>query len=1479
MNYLKVDDPNILTDLTRRKEFYQFHKPEEETTKIQEDWVSKYDLNELKEDDVNLEPQSYQSMVANFLSPYTPYNRLLLKWDPGMGKTIAACNIAMQFIKLFERESQMEDQQIGSVFIIGFTEEIFKRELLSFPKFGFVNRDELKQLHVLKEQVQNGNKTDADRLQEFTTKLKKRLGSRKDNGYFRFFGYKAFVNRIFMLQDFKRNLNDMDEEEIRRSLKDGSLKWNQPLLDSFKNSLVICDEIHNVYNSLEKNNWGVALQMVLDHDPSIKALFMSATPINNNPTEVIDLGNLMQPPAEKLQKDDFFDGKLLKKGALDRLGDVFRGRVSFIQDTDPRHFATMEMVGEQIDGIPYLKFIRCPMSPFHFKTYEKVYTGVLAQDAQYLMDIALPNPVEPTTGLYRTTEIKRALSFASDDWYKKYGFKMQDDIIVGPGLYEQNIGEWSSKYAQLLKDIKADLTPKGGKILIYHDVVHVSGVLFIEQLLQHNGFIGIDQNDTMQTLCAVCGKVKQDHAEMPVEGGAKKGWSVVAPDNSLAEKMKKLHRDILGYEFKGDIAPCNSRAVVVGGEPIAFITCVDEDSNVARIDALVSDPSYRRLGIEEYLLEHYTPNDKVLTASVPADNTGLIEWYLERYFREYDRTDEYVYLSFEGRPIEINDVNFGGANHRTITKDQAVAHMNKYRVQPLNSIWADAFIDLSNRNKHDYQHQIDTVMLLIRKPDNTPSCDTVPGEEIAGYITVHTTPEFYSIVHMWFDNTDVEFMRVALETLLNPFNPDRDVISVPFSRSDTRPDNADVIRDHRVQGGGKSTNNGKIRDHSFMPARYIVAHSDMDKGQMHKNIDRFNSIDNTWGYHCRIIIGSKIIKESYNFRAIRKVKVTARPANTTTLIQILGRSRRKKAHMMLPTEYRNIEVKIYTSCLPTKDARGRYRLSHEEQKYKEKIEDFKIIQSIEQKLHENAIDGITARNIVLPGLDRKNPGLGALWFEPDQPKKRYSLKDLNLGTFEIFHSGDEIRLIIYIIKRLYIEHSLCYTFDDLWEQVQNPPFHVEQDTNIFQQSYFVIALSMLVFGTHNGQVRPITTDNDQTQTYLLDVLHSDIDKRIMQPDGTIGYIQHIDQYYIFVPFRNGNPDIHVESPFRAFDLKLNRPINVMRYLKESTATLNYENQKLKFKSKYEGVPLEKLATVVGKFGVSFHQSFVEETIKYVFNLWTNPAISVKSEMHEFYFKMLYYYDLMGLVVWAATAKEFIRDQYKPYMLPVAILKRSSGDLKNEIHSIEMSLNRSANPSESLRISKTEYTEALKRSILVLTDRAKTLKAKKKPIVDIVRADPKVLPIGHFMANAPRFFHPDKDWFESPEYVQRTQEYKENDIIIGYYEKSGTGLRVKFKIRSPIHKIQKHKDIRMIEKGSICTSNSKEYLLDIAKKLKIKLPEKINVPNLCHEIEAKLQLNELEERKAKTNIKWFFSFWEVQPTEKRLMTSMVSSSTH
>jgi len=113
--------------------------------------------------------------------------------------------------------------------------------------------------------------------------------------------------------------------------------------------------------------------------------------------------------------------------------------------------------------------------------------------------------------------------------------------------------------------------------------------------------------------------------------------------------------------------------------------------------------------------------------------------------------------------------------------------------------------------------------------------------------------------------------------------------------------------------------------------------------------------------------------------------------------------------------------------------------------------------------------------------------------------------------------------------------------------------------------------------------------------------------------------------------------------------------------------------------------------------------------------------------------------------------------------------------------------------------------------------------------------------------------------------QQTIKFKENNIIIGYDERSPTGIHIRFKLRNSINNIKKFKDNRLMEKGAVCSTKSKIYLKDIANKIGIKFTkDKFNVDILCSDIRTRLIYLELKERIAKTDIKWFYFIYETRP---------------
>lgn len=1303
MSYLLENNSDIIDDIIKRKEFNQYRLPQDENkSQLEESIIPRFYISKMIRDGNYLQFHSYQRFVANYINPNTPYSRLLMKWQTGSGKTIGSLSVAMNFIKYFQREEIYGSNNIGSVYVLGFASQIFYNEILRFPEFGIISREELKKLHKLKKMAYDGNKFDQERLQDFKTKIKKRFSNRKGNGFFRFIGYKKLVNMIFKLKK-PLQLSKMDETSIAKAIADKEIELNIAVLDQFKNSLLICDEIHNVYNSLNKNNWGVALQYVLNYHTSVRALFMSATPINNKPSEIIDLLNLLLPNSiysNNLDKSEYFnEDQTLKRNALDKIANLCKGRISYIRDVNPIYYPSKTFIGESIPGVAYLKFIRCPMSDFQYQAYKEAYTGHLKSDSQYVIDFALPDP-ESNKGMYQTQDIKNKLSYATQKWKDENKIYYQDNKIMGDILQLKNLPKISSKYTKMMETINQIISNQGGKIFIYHNVIHMSGVLFIQEILLQNHIISEFANSTDNTLCSICGNPRKAHSSDQVGGG-----------------------------------------------------------------------------YEEYSVFYNK-------------NTGMYEVYYYKHMLFYYKLIDNVAVVLSSSMDDDYDIDEG---MKFIEKDRDVVIKRTEKKANL-----DKYIANSNYKKLKY-------------------------------------PARYQFYYRY------KLTKAKKKSLINSI--------------------VKGLKKKHVRGGG----------HTFMPVRFIALHSELDKTSISNSLDKYNSPDNYDGARIMILIGGKLIKESYDIKAVREMMVMGRPDNIPTLIQILGRAVRKKSHMLLPEHQRNVNIRIFTSCLPTKK-KGVYNLSHEEDKYKLKIGHYKTIQSIEKIIHANAIDSYTNQDILWRDGVIDNE-LGSLYFKPNLSSninRTFKLSELNLETFNAFNSNAEVNELTTIIKRLFIEKSPVWIYEDLLYAVKNSHkwIQIEFNTKLICEDLFIIALSRLVWSNNKEYVEPIIQSKqiDDVNTVISHIFNSD-DKIIVMPGNQKSVITQVGDYYMLFPIDqvSDNPIKNIEAPYRIIKEQKPMQINIRNFLEMGNSFINYEDKRARFFVKWNSVEINELEMAVCDFGTDFHISFLEECISYVFNVWTNQKIK-KSSMHSFYFKMLNYYDLRRLIIWGHTLKENVFIKYKKYIKQVKInikktevvsdvQQKSEQSSSGLINLLKSSINKSSLGWVSSGIKK-QFNDNLNESLKLFDGNYR------KKSSGLVRAD--LVPVGHYLNIIPRFYHPDTEWYDNPDYLSGTEKYKENKTIIGYDERSATGVHIRFKIRSPIQNIKQYKDTRMIEKGSVCSSKSKTYLRDISKQLGIKVPEKINVNKLCSQIRTKLIYLELKERMAETDIKWYYFIYEKRP---------------
>ena len=440
-------------------------------------------------------------------------------------------------------------------------------------------------------------------------------------------------------------------------------------------------------------------------------------------------------------------------------------------------------------------------------------------------------------------------------------------------------------------------------------------------------------------------------------------------------------------------------------------------------------------------------------------------------------------------------------------------------------------------------------------------------------------------------------------------------------------------------------------------------------------------------------------------------------------------------------------------------------------------------------------------------------------------------------------------------------------------------FDVEFNTQLINEELFIVALSRLVWAKDTRYVEPIISNrssefetNQLAVNNIINKIFDTDDKIIILPGNQKSVITQVGEYYMMFPLDelNNEPIKVAELPYRINKSKKSANIHIKSFLESGYSLIQYTDKRDRFYNKWNNVAIENLELAVCDFGTDFHIAFLEECIEYIFNVWLDPKLK-KSFMHAFYFKMINYYDLRQLVIWGHTLKSYMFKKYEKFLNPVNI--KMNKDTKQKLEEInikekDMSTSGMINLLKS-SINKSDLnwvTSGLKKQFE--TNLSSSLKLfdgnYKKQAKSGTKVNANLVPTGHFLNYIPKFYHPSDGWFESPEYLNNTEHLVENDIIVGYDERSKTGVHIRFKVRNPIQNIKQYKDSRLIEKGSVCSSKSKIYLKEIAEKLGIKPKGKINVTNLCNDIRTKLIYLELKERVAKSKKKFFYFIYERRP---------------
>ena len=533
--YPYPDDAEFNEKIYKKKEFYINKTKKVDTSKK---------IDELMNEKCSgFKLSDNQKFLKTFMSSNTPYNGLLLFHGTGVGKTCSSISIAEQYTEVLEKYNKKIIILLNPSIEDNFRKNIFNPSTLKTKK---IHQQCLGDKYLRKiKTFKNRDFTREDLTDEQAEKIAKKVDNRIKAQY-RFQGYQEFSNKLVRLKDKLKARKGAYEKRIK---------------EFFSNSVLIIDEAHNIKDSSEGKLIPKVLDEVLTQAEEMKLILLSATPMFNDPREIVFLLNLLlkNDKREQMQEKDMFypDGSLTEDG-IKILTEKSRGIVSYLRGENPlafpmrlhphsknvelikqSNFPKLDFKGERINEdemLNHLKLIPCVMEGHQRDVYSKIEEtgfGAFENEGISVSDVVFPGDPESNYQSRISNE-----GFFNNFKKSVSGGKVKitpKNTEAKEMLKISEIGKYSTKMRSILKSISETKTE--GIIFIYSRYVW-TGVVMLGMLLEMEGFT--NQNGNL-----LSGKYGQ------AERGDRAKYMIISGDQELSRnsyinyiKNEKKNKDV-----------------------------------------------------------------------------------------------------------------------------------------------------------------------------------------------------------------------------------------------------------------------------------------------------------------------------------------------------------------------------------------------------------------------------------------------------------------------------------------------------------------------------------------------------------------------------------------------------------------------------------------------------------------------------------------------------------------------------------------------------------------------------------------------------------------------------------------------------------------------------------------------------------------------------------------------------------------------
>jgi len=481
-----------------------------------------------------------QKTVSRYFNALTIYDRLLLLWTPGTGKSLAA----VAAIEKIRSQNSTIDKAMVFAKGVGLLKNFQNELVFKGTKGTYI--PENYDLMTEGEKQSRVRKKVREYYEFYTFQTFAKEISTRSNQYIR----DRFSNKVIVIDEVhnlraKTKVLEVDEERttylqklvseafssiinssnlklFKRKLREGKRKLNveefynavfefdrtaqladiEVIFDKFADDDTI--DVNRVISFMNKvKNLDVYKQFWrLTHIPeNIKVILLSGTPMKDQPSEIASVMNLLLPVEEQLPMGLNFKNKYLniqedgsytvKPTMVESLKKVFKSRVSYLTSVDSA--VKKVFVGEILPTFKSFVIDVDIMSDFQSRIY----------DAAYQEDIGKAGEVEEESTRFYENSSQASLFVFPDGSYGKLGFNkyvklrnkkyyLSDALkkeIVGSNNEEslKNIRKLSSKYSETIR-VLLENYETGKSSFVYSEYVTGSGIILFSLLLELFGF-------------------------------------------------------------------------------------------------------------------------------------------------------------------------------------------------------------------------------------------------------------------------------------------------------------------------------------------------------------------------------------------------------------------------------------------------------------------------------------------------------------------------------------------------------------------------------------------------------------------------------------------------------------------------------------------------------------------------------------------------------------------------------------------------------------------------------------------------------------------------------------------------------------------------------------------------------------------------------------------------------------------------------